>query len=109
MGEILNFTISQANTDDRDSLKNQNFIQKIFGKLFGDKGYVGQELMKNLFIDGIQLLTHIKKNMKNSLMTMNDKILLRKRSLIETVNDELKNICQENIRDIEVLRILLLI
>ncbi len=93
-GEILNFTISQANTDDRDPLKNQNFIQKIFGKLFGDKGYVGQELMKNLFIDGIQLFTHIRSNMKNSLMSINDKILLRKRSLIETVNDELKNICQ---------------
>ena len=32
--------------------------------------------------------------MKNSLMTISDKILLRKRSIIETVNDELKNICQ---------------
>ncbi len=93
-GEILNFTISQANTDDRDPLKNENFIQKIFGKLFADKGYVGQELMKNLFVDGIQLFTHIRNNMKNSLMSINDKILLRKRSLIETVNDELKNICQ---------------
>lgn len=93
-GEILNFTISQANTDDRDPLKNENFIQKIFGKLFADKGYVGQELMKNLFIDGVQLFTHIRNNMKNSLMSINDKILLRKRSVIETVNDELKNICQ---------------
>ncbi len=41
-----------------------------------------------------QLITQLKNNMKNALMTMSDKILLRKRSVIETVNDELKNICQ---------------
>ena len=50
--------------------------------------------MQLLFADGLHLITHIKNNMKNSLMTMSDKILLRKRSVIETVNDELKNICQ---------------
>ena len=50
--------------------------------------------MQMLFIDGVQLITSIKNNMKNSLMTLSDKILLRKRSVIETVNDELKNICQ---------------
>jgi hypothetical protein len=64
------------------------------GKLFGDKGYISSELTQLLFIDGIQLITNIKKNMKNCLMEMSDKILLRKRSVIETVNDELKNICQ---------------
>ena len=32
--------------------------------------------------------------MKNCLMLMQDKIALRKRALIETVNDELKNMCQ---------------
>jgi len=50
--------------------------------------------MQFLFADGLHLVTHIKNNMKNSLMTMSDKILLRKRSVIETVNDELKNMCQ---------------
>jgi hypothetical protein len=94
MGEILNFTLTQANTDDRAPLKNQSFIKKLFGKLYADKGYIGKELMLNLFNDGIHLITHIKNNMKNSLMTMKDKILLRKRSVIETVNDELKNMCQ---------------
>ena len=93
-GEILNFTITQASTDDREPLKNQSFIKKLFGKLYADKGYIGKELMLNLFNDGIHLITHIKNNMKNSLMTMRDKILLRKRSVIETVNDELKNMCQ---------------
>jgi len=50
--------------------------------------------MQMLFVDGVHLITHIKNNMKNSLMSMSDKILLKKRSVIETVNDELKNICQ---------------
>lgn len=93
-GEILNFTITQANVDDRAPLKKKRFLDKIYGKLYADKGYIGKDLMKLLFNDGLHLITHIKNNMKNSLMTMSDKILLRKRSIIETVNDELKNICQ---------------
>ena len=93
-GEILNFTITQANVDDRTPLKNKSFLDKIYGKLYADKGYVGKDLMQLLFTDGLHLITHIKNNMKHSLMTMSDKILLRKRSVIETVNDELKNICQ---------------
>ncbi len=93
-GEILNFTITQANVDDRTPLKKKNFLDKIYGKLYADKGYIGKDLMQLLFVDGLHLITHIKNNMKNSLMTMSDKILLRKRSIIETVNDELKNICQ---------------
>ncbi len=93
-GEILNFTITQASADDREPLKQERFLDKIFGKLFADKGYIGKKLAQLLFVDGIQLITSIKNNMKNCLMTMSDKILLRKRSVIETVNDELKNICQ---------------
>lgn len=93
-GEILSFCVTQANVDDRDPLKNESFLAAIFGKLFGDKGYISKELHKLLFVDGVELITSIKNNMKNSLMLMSDKILLRKRSVIETVNDELKNICQ---------------
>ncbi len=93
-GEIINFVITAANVDDRAPLKDENFIKNLFGKLYADKGYVSKELIKNLFIDGIQLITGIRNNMKNQLMTMYDKIMLRKRSVIETVNDELKNICQ---------------
>ena len=93
-GEILNFCITKASEDDRTPLKTERFLDKIFGKLFADKGYIGKELAQMLFVDGVQLITSIKNNMKNTLMTMSDKILLRKRSVIETVNDELKNICQ---------------
>lgn len=55
---------------------------------------IGQALFENLFLNGIQLVTKVKNNMRNSLMSIADKILLRKRALIETVNDELKNIAQ---------------
>jgi len=93
-GEILSFTITPANVDDRTPLKQEGFIKAIFGKLFADKGYISKKLTKMLFVDGIHLITSIRNKMKNSLMNMSDKILLRKRSIIETVNDELKNMCQ---------------
>jgi len=93
-GEILDFMFTQANVDDREPLKCNNFHKRIFGKLFGDKGYIGKDLFEQLFIDGVHLVTKIKKNMKNSMMLLQDKIMLRKRSLIETVYDQLKNICQ---------------
>ena len=93
-GEIINFMVTPANVDDREPLKSKNFIKDLAGKIFGDKGYVSKALFENLFIDGIQLITTIKDNMKNTLMPLADKIMLRKRSVIETVNDQLKNICQ---------------
>jgi len=93
-GEILNFVITPGNVDDREPLKDAKFLEKVYGKLFADKGYIGQKLFEQLFVEGIQLITGIKRNMKNCLMSISDKILLRKRSIIETINDELKNICQ---------------
>jgi hypothetical protein len=93
-GELINFVITPGNMDDREPLKNKRFIKKITGKLFGDKGYVSAPLAQILFVDGIQLITGIRNNMKNCLMEMSDKILLRKRSIIETINDVLKNTCQ---------------
>lgn len=93
-GEILDFLFTQGNVDDKESLKNKTFHDSIFGKLFGDKGYISKSLFEDLFIDGIHLITKPRKNMKNSLMLIQDKIILKKRALIETVNDELKNICQ---------------
>ena len=93
-GEILDFIITPGNIDDRKPLSDINLHKRIFRKLFGDKGYISKDLFEQLFIDGVHLITKIKKNMKNSLMLLQDKIALRKRALIETVNDELKNICQ---------------
>lgn len=91
-GELLAFKLTPANTDDRSPVP--EMTRGIWGKLFGDKGYISQPLFDLLFKQGLQLITKIKKNMKNKLMPMTDKILLRKRALIETVNDQLKNISQ---------------
>jgi len=93
-GELLNIVITQGNVDDREPLKNKNFVNALKGKLFADKGYISKELTNLLFINGLHLITNIRNNMKNVLMEMKDKIMLRKRSVIETVNDELKNMCQ---------------
>ena len=93
-GEILNFMFTPSNVDDREPLKQGKFLENIKGKLCADKEYIEQALFENLFLNGIQLITKVKNNMKNSLMSVADKILLRKRALIETVNDELKNIAQ---------------
>jgi hypothetical protein len=93
-GEILDFVLTPGNVDDRDPLSGTNLLKKIYGKLFGDKGYISHSLFEKLFIDGIHLITKLRKNMKNSIMLLSDKIYLRKRALIETVIDELKNICQ---------------
>lgn len=92
-GEILNFVITPGNTDDREPLKDKRFIEKLKGKLYADKGYISQQLTEVLFVDGLHLITQIRNNMKNVFMEMKDKIMLRKRSVIETINDELKNIC----------------
>lgn len=93
-GELLEFVITQANVEDRFPLKQERFLSKIFGKLYADKGSVSKELTALLFHQGLHLVTGIRNNRKNVLMTMRDKILLRKRSVIETINDQLKNICQ---------------
>ena len=90
-GEILDFILTPGNIDDRKPLTGTNILSRIYGKLFGDKGYISQNLFEQLFIDGIHLITKLRKNMKNSLMHLSDKILLRKRALIESVFDELKN------------------
>src|SRR5699024_6929620 len=85
--------ITQANVDDRQPLKDGNILKNVFGSLYADKGYISKELAEMLFDDGLHLVTGIRSNMKNVLMTLRDKILLRKRSVIETINDQLKNIC----------------
>lgn len=93
-GEIIQWQLTPGNVDDREPLKNKRFTERLFGKLFADRGYISHTLFEQLFIDDIHLVTRIKKNMKNSLMSLHDKLMLRKRSVIETVNDELKNVCQ---------------
>src|SRR5919198_5461748 len=91
-GEVLGVKITAGNIDDRGPVP--ELVRALFGKLFGDRGYISQALFEQLWERRGQLITKLRKNMKNKLLPLFDKLLLRKRSLIETVNDQLKNICQ---------------
>ena len=93
-GEILSFYVSQGNVNDNNAKIITQMTREIFGKVFGDKGYLGKALADLLFGDGVQLITAVRRNMKQKALSNEEKLLLRKRSVIETVNDELKNICQ---------------
>ena len=87
-GEILNFCFTCGNKDDRNPEVMGHLTKNIFGKLFADKGYISKKLAGQLQKNGIQLVTKQKKNSKTkSLMELSDKILLRKRAVIESVND----------------------
>jgi hypothetical protein len=91
-GELLAFYLTPGNVDDRKPIP--HIARKLWGKLFGDKGYISQPLFEQLFEHGLQLITPIRKNMKNRLLPLMDKLLVRKWAIIETVNDQLKNISQ---------------
>jgi hypothetical protein len=92
-GEILACQITPGNMDDRKPVP--AFCKRLFGNLIADRGYISQPLFEQLLESfNVQLITRIKKSMKNRLMPMIDIILLRKRAIIESVIDQLKNISQ---------------
>ena len=91
-GELLAFYVTPGNVDDRQPVP--RLAQRLFGKLFGDKGYISQPLVDQLLAQGVHLITGLRKNMKNRLLLLFDKLMLRKRALIETITDQLKNISQ---------------
>lgn len=93
-GELLNFMITPGDVDDRKPLEYMAFVDFINGKLVADKGYIGKNLFQRLFVDVIQLVTKLRSNMKGALMSLSDRLLLRKRAIIKTVNDELKDIAE---------------
>ena len=92
LGELLACTLTPGNVDDRVPVP--HLAKTLFGKLFGDKGYLSQKLFEQLLQQDVQLITSVRRNMKNKLMTLFDKCLLRKRFIIETINDQLKNLSQ---------------
>ena len=92
-GEILAFCLTPGNVDDRRPVP--LLTRRLFGKLIADKGYLSQPLFEQLFADHhLQLITRLRKNMANQLMPLLDKVLVRKRAIIESIHDQLKNISQ---------------
>lgn len=91
-GELLGIKLTPGNVDDRKPVP--SLCAALFGKLYGDKGYISQWLREKLHLDGIDLITKVRKNMKPVAHSAFDQVILKRRSLIETVIDELKNLCQ---------------
>ena len=92
-GELLDFMLTAGNVHDLKALP--RLAKRLFGKLFGDKGYISAAMFRTLFAsDHVQLITKLRRNMKNQLMPLADKLLLRKRAIAETIIDQLKNISQ---------------
>ena len=92
-GQLLNLALTPGNVDDRKPVP--ALVQELFGKLFADRGYLSKALGKQLReLFDLQLITKLRANMKNQLMPIADKLLLRKRAIIETIIDQLKNISQ---------------
>lgn len=92
LGELLGFRLTPGNVDDRKPVP--QIVKRLWGKLFGDKGYISKPLAEKLFDQDIELITKVKKGMKEKLIPLFDKLLLRKRAVIESVIDQLKNISQ---------------
>jgi hypothetical protein len=92
-GELLACQITPGNIDDRQPVL--ALCSRLFGKLIADRGYISQPWFEQLLDTcGVQLITKLRKNMKNRLLPLMDKLLLRKRAIIESVVDQLKNISQ---------------
>lgn len=92
LGELLAIHLTPGNVDDRSPLAAMS--ENLFGKLFGDKGYLSQPLFEKLCERGLELITTVRKNMKGQLMLLSDRLMLRKRFIIETITDQLKNVSQ---------------
>jgi hypothetical protein len=91
-GELLACCLTPGNVDDRAPVP--SMVKRLRGKLLGDRGYISAPLTALLFEQGLQLITRLRKNMKNHLMHLSDKLLVRKRAIIESIIDQLKNISQ---------------
>ena len=91
-GDLLACRLTPGKVDDRRPVP--ELAQRLFGKLVGDKGCLSKDLVARLLEHGVELLTPSKRSMKPRLVRLNDKLLLRKRVLIEAINDQLKNVSQ---------------
>ena len=88
-GDLLGVELTPGNTDDRQPLWKLS-SERLFGNLYGDKGYISKDLRELLKEQGINLLYKVRKNMKPLPLSLSDEVLLKKRTIIESVIKELK-------------------
>lgn len=92
-GDLLSCCVTPGNTDDRRPVP--KLVQHLFGKVFGDKGYLSKPLAEQLMEDyAVELVTKVRSNMKAIVQDEFDRFLLRKRAIVESIYDQLKNISQ---------------
>jgi Transposase DDE domain len=91
-GELLALRVTTAEVNNQVPVG--RMARRLWGQLFGDRGYISRALHKALWGQGPTLITLMRRNMKPRLMRLWDRLMLRKRFLIETINDQLKNISQ---------------
>ncbi len=91
-GGIVAAKITPANVHDTAPVA--NMVQAGMDKLYADKGYISQALSSELQDKGVSLVTNVRKNMKKRALSLWDRAMLSRRFIIETINDQLKNISQ---------------
>jgi hypothetical protein len=91
-GDLLAWALTPGNLDDRRPVP--KLAHTLFGKLVGDKGYVSKPLAHSLLTQGLELITAARRNMHTPPLSLENRLFLRKRAIVETIHDQLKNISQ---------------
>ncbi len=91
-GEIVDAKLTAGNVHDTKPV--MELSRRLSGKLYADKGYISKKLTASLKVQNVDLITTVRKNMKARALSLWDKAMLSRRFIIETINDQLKNISQ---------------
>jgi hypothetical protein len=88
-GYVLDYVISEASQS--DSAMTELLLESTSTAIvLGDKGYIGQDLHDRLMLQGIQLITPIRKNMKRKMIAFPN--FSKRRKIIERVFSFLTNL-----------------
>lgn len=90
-GELVNFVLTSGNVADNNGSVLIELLADLQGQCFADRGYL-TKLFSQFYQQGLQIVTKLRRKMKNTLMVLGDKLKLRKRGLIESVNDLLTSV-----------------
>lgn len=92
LGELVSFCMTRGHRDDRKPLA--QLFKHLQGLAAGDKGYLSKSKQETLLNKGLKLITRVRSNMKEKIMSTFEKYFLSQRSIVETVIGQLKSICQ---------------
>ncbi len=93
VGELVNAFVTPANVSDGSEATIKRLFRGLTGVAFADKGFINSKAFEALLQGGLKLITTLRSNMKNKLLEMKEKLLLKKRGMVEAVIDILKSVC----------------